>query len=385
MERIKRRDFLRFSLGISSKYLLGELPAMSLVPHPQAGLTNLSEVPHTLFRQANTEPLLYPINFDSMFVPGSDHVNRSKKNGNLYGYGDGIKESIRRGQEVFLVLEFPGESDPIPTEDWATYVRGLAGEYSGAHFVLGNEINMDSNRKWRDQPDQFALFYLVASEAIGTHSPSSRVYMYGEAYNENGETLKVILGAMRNVSSQVNIPQRIDGLTFHYYDVAAKLSKRVQMYQDMMRANGIPPVLHLTELGKLEGARLTESEHSDVVTQNLATALSIHEKGDIQQVFWHTAHAGDPNGHSLMYYDAEGMLRLKSSFNQFWTVSKLLHHGIRNVSTDAETVITGSTSNGEEVEIRWNSNPRSENPAVEGVPSIKIQPVRFSGNTVLYR
>lgn len=378
--KMTRRTFLR-KLGVAagglavppifrpeaglSKETLWDLRA----PNQHATMTNLSVIPKGItmpsgernFWHNDKESLSLALNFNILYSKDdakyTDHLNLEIQK----GLWDGVKKALGNGQRVYLVLEFPPDDKKITIEDWKKYTGAIARNFKGAHFVVGNEINDDS--RWSDDPDKYDAYspgiadhYIEAARAIKKIAPSSKTLMYGEAHYGNGEILKKTLDRLKEVAPD-DFGDIIDGLTFHFYDAAGNMDKRVALYQGIARQYGLNDKLYLTELGKAEAAKIDETQRCSVLTQNLATALSIVEEGKIEDAVWHTAFLiKDPNKHSLSEINPDGSIsRLKPAFETFWEVSRLLHHDIRREEADGVTIIRGKTSQNEDTVIMWNN------------------------------
>lgn len=338
--------------------------------NPWCTLTNLFDLPPNLVQHFANEIVSCAVNFNPMFDRNSyGNLNLHRTGGNLWGRGEIIQNAIVQGRQVFLTVELP-KNDSIPVSEWSSYIRSLAAQYPASHFIIGNEINAGFNIFWQENPDLFIKYYLVAAQAIKDKSPASRRLMYGEAYNQDGETLRKILGLM----SQRGDLETIDGLSYHFYDHASKLPARTEMYQKIAKDFSLPPELFLTELGKPEISRLSPKEHSCCVVQNLSVALALVEKGAIETAIWHTAHqVGDPNRHSLTKHDAAGIpCQINPAFEAFRQVSKLLHHGIVLKDEGGFIVVTGKTSLNDDVTILWKKGKNVLNGAIEGNPRAQI-------------
>lgn len=414
--RFNRRQFCELAIKVPPSFALGRvvgriddlsrffsperLNLAGLEPNRDISLTNLSIIPQTLYSHSGREILSFPVNFANMYDRKThDHVNHNpdpKKGGNLWGYGEGLKEAIKRKQKVFLVLEFPGMTDTdINLEEWEKYVAAVALEYPSPYFILGNEINTQDQGHFRDNPLLFAKYHAIAALKIRQVLPDTKILMYGEAYNENGETLKRILEAIGQHSASLNILPNslIDGLTFHYYDRARFLPERTSLYRKIAREYGLPSDLYLTELGKPEKEKLDADQHQNIVAQNVSIACSLVSKGLVDCALWHTAYANiDPHRHSLSSYDREGRLLKKPAFDTFWMISKLLYSDISSeYPADGITLVRGKTSEDDIVEVIWNNTPFSEkkpkdpyyfgiklpttnSPFLEGKPVIRVKP-----------
>lgn len=127
--RLSRRDFLRnlfvSSLALDSERFLGRLlelrPSLypspeylkTLVPNPKAGLVNCPMLPDSIYYHNPQEPFLVNINFNKMYslqAPDRPNINPAQF-GDLEGYGQGIREAIKRGVAVYLVLDFPWQKN----------------------------------------------------------------------------------------------------------------------------------------------------------------------------------------------------------------------------------------------------------------------------------
>ncbi len=194
--------------------------------------------------------------------------------------------------------------------------------------------------------------------------------MYGEAYSQDGETLKKVLELM----GQRDGLQIVDGLTFHFYDLASKLPARTEMYGNIANDFGLPPKLFLTELGKPEISFLSLAEQSSCVVQNLSVALALADRGAIETVIWHTAHQiGDPNRHSLTKHDsADNPYQVKPAFLTFNQVVRLLYRNIFLGNEGKNLVVQGETSLGDKVTITWEKGMNNVNEAIEGNPKAVV-------------
>jgi len=361
-----RREFLKLMGAAGLKFVLDpteieQLLLPQLEPNPHVSIVGLSLVPESIFKHRPDESLLLPINFCATYQRNSpDHLNKdSKSGGDLWGYGQGIREALTRGQPVFLVLEFPGETDQdVTLEDWKEYVSTLAQRFRGANFILGNEVNIELHRRWKNNPDLFAKYYLAAAEKIRQLSPNSLVLMYGEAYFGHGETLRQILFYLcQKPTRHPAVP--IDGLCFHFYDDKVELlPARVELYRQIGREFGLPTKFYLTELGIPEAKVLTSEEHCRLLAQNLAVALALASEGELEYIFWQTAFSiSNADPHSLTYFD-KSSLKLKPAFVQFLLITKLLHHNVVLSESGGVYRVTGETSNHQKAIISWGPQQR---------------------------
>jgi|GEM_PF-4900778 len=405
-----RRKFLKalggVSLDLALKSLVPPLETAvvpskeylsTLEPNENISLSGLFMIPESLFKHTRREMVSTAVNFGKMYKRDTnesmDHVNRYGKDGDIYGYGGGIREAIKRGQKVFLVIEFPGMTDTdVTVDDWKLYVSGLSLDYMNCpYFILGNEINFDGQKHWKDNPSRFVDYYIAAYESIKKISPKSKVLMYGDAYFGKGEILTKVL---TEIKKRFLDRMPVDGLTFHFYDRISLLRKRIEdPYLKLGQEFNIPD-LYLTELGKLETLDLSPEETRSAVIQGTSTALSLIPQ-NIKDAFWYTAYAVSPHNHSLSYYDEKGELKLSSAFDSFWEISKLLHHGIEtDFDYQGISTIKGRSSNNDTTVVMWNSTfipgnidfssyqgnllRPSNKKDLEGSPLILFYPRRYS-------
>jgi hypothetical protein len=327
----------------------------------KATMTNLSFIPEGKdFHHTDYETLSCVLGPNS-FSRDPDNLSRLNLGNpdnpkSLYQYWQGVKEAIGRGQKVFIAVDLPGETDTdITVADWQEYMTAVSKEFNGAHFIIGNEVNI--SKRWKTQLDDYADFYLTSAQAIRKHGPESKILVYGEAYDGDGTILRE---ALKKISLRVykdggELKDVIDGLSFHFYDTAGKLEKRVELYQQIANDYKINPKLYLTELGKLESARLTENQRADLITQNLACALALAEQGKLDTAIWHTAYAiDDPGNHGLAELNDLGqVVGFKKGFRTFWKIGQRLQKSVQLEHQGDATIIHGEDKQGNLTYIIW--------------------------------
>lgn len=356
-----------------------------------AGMVNLSALPDCLYHHAKDEILAMNINWGTMFDRNSpDLVSHGSKRGDLWQYGPGIKEALARGQNVFLVLDFPWDMETNSTslEEWTRYVTTLAKEYKRALFVMDNELDAPEKKYWRDRPWQYASYYLAAAKVLRSN-PFNSIIFPAESYRGDGTITRKMLAA---ISEQVykepalQTSRLIDGLAVHSFVRASSIRERIRLFQGISVPVKHTLQLHIRELGKTEGAILSPEEQEWAVVQGMATALSLVPR-DVFSAIWHAAFvptAADPAKHSLTYVDAKGNLQKYPALDAFWQICRLLYSVSSYEEKNGITIVTGKTSMGNETTIAWNNllTPgrsvaryyrgrdlwSSPNPAVEGKP-----------------
>ncbi len=337
----------------------------NLSPNEIPTMNNLSFIPNTdTFHHRDTERL------SAVFNSSITYSKDVKAHPGHLDLGDsgiwiGIQDALKRHQKIYLVIEIPRETD-ASIEEWKNYVSTIAKNFPGATFIIGNELNIKDDY-WGQRIDLYGNYYIAAAQEIKNASTDNNVLIYGDAWNGNGEVLRQVLDNIKGKveRSNASLKDIIDGIPFHFYDIASKLPDRAQLYQQIALKYGLTPKVHLTELGKGEIAfkdvsdiELKQKLQSQLLTQNLATALYLANHDVIDGVVWHTAYLiNDPNEHSLTKINDKGTITgFKPAFDQFWKVSKLLHHDITVENMDGITVIKGKTSGNQDVLIAWNTD-----------------------------
>lgn len=308
MKEIERREFLKLTIGFAGVKILR--PAESLFPEESQPKTSPFEEILRCYPQIN--PKITAVNLSC--IPekfagqsiGFHHPNESLvmaipykeiKKGELKinGYALGLKEAIRRGQKVVLVVEIPYKPDEYDSQSWTQGMEKIAEYFQGARtFIIGNEINTPYS-PWRNSLDQYQELYLVAYEKIKTTSPQSLVFPWQEAYYGKGEALQEFL-------SKEEVKGKIDGLAFNFYNTSEKIEERVSLYQQIFNQYGLSrlPVV-ISELGKPIDAYLTQDQQARLVIQNLATAAYLEKQGKIELSAWYCAYAGPNNENALSF------------------------------------------------------------------------------------
>lgn len=378
MRSVDRRDFLRYLAFFTAAAVIprssnsheffynGNFPPIpesidlkTLTPNSNANLVNAVVVPENLLARTNREALRMSIDFQSTYNSSKPDNLRN----NIWGYGESVKDAIRRGQVVWLILDIPDNTTQVSLPDLARYFTAVVKEYSlttgtnakqVAKFVVGNELNALPQTRVHDYLRWYAQVFLQAIQSMRQVMPTVMVYPFADAYYGSGETLDLALKFIFEASPSIRIP----GLCFHYYDAKSGIRERSQIYSSLASQYGIPNQLHLLELGKSE-ATISVDLHQEVIVRNLAETLALVNEGILQTMFWHTAErVGNPNGHALFLYDQTNRLVAQEQFFTFNKVRKLLHHSVswEEQSLDAgyyRVRVTGLTSNEDRVLITW--------------------------------
>lgn len=379
--------------------------ANELTPNADANLVNAVVVPESLLIRTNQEKVKMAVDFRSTFNKDNPDVLLN----NLWGYGESVKDAIRRGQEVWLVLDIPDNVDQVSLEDLARYFSALAKEYSTidaegdrktARFVIGNELNAYPKTRAESYLHWYAKVYVHAVLSMKKVSPNIQIFPYAEAYYDSGKTLDTSLALIKQEFSLLRPSDElvdtrdepINGLCFHYYDDKTGIRERAMLYHQLAEKHGFPPFVNLLELGKPEKTQgiFTTLDHQVVIVRNLAEALALVNEGVINSVFWHTAeNVVDPNDHALFLYE-NGNLIPKPQFYTFQTMGKLLHHDVswneRPLSDrSSEVAVSGLTSVEDRVKITWIRTKNIEGQILsESSPEIKVYPAsKLSINRLL--
>lgn len=367
-----------------------------LLPNDEANLVNAVVAPENLLPRTNREKVKMAVDFQRTFNKDNPDVLRN----DLWGYGESVKDAIRRGQEVWLVLDIPDTVNQVSIEDLSRYFSAVFREYTlkdsvgvsrSARFVIGNELNAFQKTSSPDYLRWYAKLYVQAHLAQKMISNSIRLYPFSEAYYGSGEVLHEALSnilveaSLHRDESTIPFDYRslIGGLCFHFYDDKAILKDRLKIYQSLAQQLGIQPSLHVLELGKPEVMKksLSDQDHQHIIARNLLEALALAEEGIIETVFWHTAErVGDPNSHALFSYDTFGRLEPKPQFWTFQTMSKLFHHSVSWKEQHLENgttriTVTGIASSGDRSEVSWIRTKNSDGSVLsESSPKLKVYP-----------
>lgn len=351
-----------------------------LLPNDEANLVNAIVVPENLLPRTDQEKVKVAVDFRSTFNPENPDVLLN----DLWGYGESVKDAISRGQDVWLVMDIPDSPGQVSLDDLTRYFIAVAKEFSSTQIsgksrsvkhVIGNELNAQSKTRADDYIRWYAQVYASAGEAILSVAPSAELYPYAESYYDSGDTLNKVLAFIKL--------QPISGLCFHYYDDKTGIRERAEIYRQLAEKHGLPPTVHLLELGKPEKTKANFSvfDHQSVIVRNLVEALALVEEGIIETVFWHTAErVGDPNSHALLSYDTFGRLEPKPQFWTFQTMSKLFHHDVRwkelQLENGSTTItVTGVASSGDRSEVSWIRTRNSDGSVLsESPPELKVYP-----------
>ena len=351
-----------------------------LLPNDQANLVNAVVVPENLLPRTDREKVKMAVDFQSTFNKENPDVLRN----DLWGYGESVKDAIRRGQEVWLVLDIPDSTGQVSLDDLTRYFIAVAKEYSSTQisgksrpvkYVIGNELNAQLKTRSDDYIRWYAQVYASAGEAVLSVAPSAELFPYAESYYDSGDTLNKVLAFIKL--------QPISGLCFHYYDDKTGIRERAEIYRQLAEKHGLPPTVHLLELGKPEKTKANFSvfDHQSVIVRNFAEALALVEEGIIETVFWHTAErVGDPNSHALFSYNNLGGLEPKLQFWTFQTMSKLFHHDVtwKEQQLDegsSKIIVSGVASSGDRSEVSWIRTKNSDRSVLsESSPELKVCP-----------
>lgn len=231
----------------------------------------------------------------------------------------GIKEAIARNQPAYLVLDLPFPKDSNSAQQYASWpekIQKLAGFFKGKStvFIIGNELNIE-NSVWGGKLEKYLQLYLQAYQTIKKVSPESRVFPWQEAYNQNGETLKIFLKMLFQKGGT------IDGLAVNIYDISSKIQPRVEMYQQLLNTYGLAktPIV-ISELSMPEKPNYYHfEEKSSFVVQHLVTAAYLQQQGLIERAAWFSGFVPgcDPQHLSLSTSDENGIFERDKAFNAF--------------------------------------------------------------------
>lgn len=355
---------LRRILWPEEYHTTGEFPS-GLEPKSSVTLTNL------VYLSAGIQPLGRQATVAGVFNAGDTydqfHPDHLILNADLNEWRE-IKTAVEMGQKAFLVVEIPGGDNPS-FDAWKKYITTIVRDFNGASFIIGNENNRTSTC-WglRENTGLYAKYYLAAAHVIRREAPKSKIFPFGDAYWGSGERLMETLDAIKDGCIGYPMSDIMDGLVFHYYDVAGRLPKRVELYQNMIKKYGLPPVLELMELSKREDSFVRSAKKDELqrqmVIQNLATALYFVDKKMIDTAVWHTAYSRVDTGfHSMTEVNSDYVIqRIKPAFSEFWKISQLLHHGLDLTTKGNTTMVTGKTSQEHDAVIVWDNRltPESE-------------------------
>lgn len=337
-----------------------------LQPNLAANMVNMVVVPEELYARTNREQIKMAVDFRSTFNPS----NPMELQNDLWGYGESVRDALKRDQIVWLVLDLPDDYS-VSLELLSLYFQALAqrfsvrddhGELQTARFVIGNELNAFAHTSTDQYVQWYAQAYLTASTAMRQVHPDVKLFPASDAYYGSGEVLTRILKAIQGAGDGAHdLRAVVSGLGFHFYDNCSKLVERTSVYAQIARQFSLDPKqLHLLELSKSEGGVLgfTTFDHQQVIIRNLTTALALVRSGTLQTTMWHTAEqVGDPNGHALFMHDKD-QFKPKPQYSTFELLSKLLYQITRfeeqqvAPSVFAVTCVA-VTSEGDQVNISW--------------------------------
>ena len=366
-----------------------------LHPNDEANLVNAVVVPRELLPRTNREKVKMSVDFSTTF--NKDNPDRLRNN--LWGYGESVKDAIRRGQEVWLVLDIPDTEDQVRLDDLARYFSAVAKEYSTmdvsgvyktARFVVGNELNAYPKTRAESYIRWYAKVYTHAVLSMRKVSPNIRLFLYAEAYYDSGKTLDTSLALIKQEFSLLRTSDKlvdtrdepITGLCFHYYDDKTGIRERASLYRQLSRSYGLPASIHLLELGKPELTRgnFSSLEHQHVIVRNLTEALALIKEGIIETVFWHTAESvDDTRGHALFIHEGS-RFEPKPQLFTFLTLSKLLHHDVAWEMQEipdgtSKITVSGLTSTSDRSVVTWTRLKNSDGKVLsESEPEIRIYP-----------
>lgn len=363
-----------------------------LTPNSDINLVNAVVVPEVLMTRTNNERVKMAVDFTATY----DVYNSSHLKSDLWEYGESVRDALKRGQEVSLVLDIP-DNLGFPVDRLGKYFRAVfqrfkCGESQRANFYIGNELNAYPITR----TDEYLKFYarvIVAAAVVKREvAPEAKLFPYPEAYYGNGMVLEKSLRFiteeigkynLANPLSGLRMVEVVAGLPFHYYDRLTGIRERASMYKAIAHKHGVPPVLRLMELGKPEGVageKMTVDEHQDVIVRNLAEAAVLVKEGVLECAFWHTAESvGDPGGHALFVHEGN-RFTAKPQYETYSRMSKLLFSGAeweeRELGNfNSQVLVRSQTSLGEEVNTTWVRRFDPEGGLVaESRPEITIKP-----------
>lgn len=318
-----------------------------------------------------------------------------------YKYGDGKR---------FLVIELPYNEylNQVAPHDFASYAYNLVAWYHPTHIVLGNELNAPGSIWTAPQYCDYAITTArKIKENLIEYLSSTKILLYGEAYYGNGEFLKDVLSEVKNRQAA----SLFEGINIHFYDRAGKLPERLDLYHHILEAifgQNYSFDIYMTEIGKKEDDKhLPDIPHVYTAIQETAIACALADRNrkgwglpTIEDFFWHTAFMPkehDPAGHSLTYLEnekagPEGKKHPKWAFYALMIVCRLLHHNVSLEYPNGDesiTLVRGTTSKNQSVEIIWNNQSRAVNyknygmllpspdSSVEGKPQIWLDGKRI--------
>lgn len=278
-------------------------------------------------------------------------------NRNIWGYGDGVREAISRGQKVILSVgfkeEYPGD------EEFIRYFQEVFEKYKGAEvFIVANEINASDGLKRRVSayalnPALYAKVFKMAYGVGKRITPKTKLSLYGEAHDGNGEILREVIKA---VLAEGVSP---DAMSFHVYGsrqtLPSELESRVGLYEKVAQEFGLLHIpLHLTELGNLP-EEASNLDQADAVWVGMASALPMVSNGRLSSVVWSVAYDPHHPEISLYEYDEGGRLTPKSAAIAWLLAARILNNNVTvRKSEDGLRVTKGYTSRGRLGAIYWN-------------------------------
>lgn len=335
-----------------------------LEPNKAANLSNLVVVPERLYQRTNKEMVKMAVDFRQTFNPN----NPSELQSDIWGYGESVRDALKRGQTAWLIFDLPDDY-LASIDDLSIYFAALArrftitdssGNLRSARFVIGNELNANSQTRTQKYLEWYATVYVAAAKQMRVATPELQLFPFGEAYYGNGSTLMAALDEIQAASGG-HLSSLVSGLCFRFYDDLSKIAERSRIYAQVAREYSLDPEqLHLMELSKSEKTATDYSihDHQQTIVRNLATALALKQMGTIQTCFWHTAeNIADPNGHALFEHEGN-YFAPKPQYFTFELVSKLLykiyHYAeVPNGSGQSLVEIKSKTSKGDDVTLTW--------------------------------
>lgn len=365
MKEISRREFLKLVGGVIGAEFFRPIESF-LPPEPQPKTLPFEEI---LKRCPQINPKITAVNLSCIperFVGqniGFHHPQESLvmtvpyndiKKGKLeiYGYAPGLKEAIKRGQKVVLVVENPAEPAQYDSQSWTKGVEKVAEYFKGASiFIIGNEINTHYS-PWRHPLDKYQELYLTAYQKIKTISPKSSVFPWQEAYYGEGEVLQEFLAGEK-------VKGKIDGLAFNFYDISSKIEGKVDLYHRILSQFGLSqlPVM-IGELGKPINNYLSQEQQARLVVQNLATAAYFEKRGQIDLSAWYCAYAGPNGGHALSF-STDKEFKPKPGLFAFLLAQRLLRGDINLIKHQSGLMELIVTNQGRtQAHFVWNEGER---------------------------
>ena len=128
-------------------------------------------------------------------------------------------------------------------------------EISTARFVIGNELNANSQTRTQKYLEWYATVYVAAAKQM-SGNPRTTTISFGEAYYGNGSTLMAALDEIQAASGG-HLSSLVSRLCFRFMMIYQRSPNDLDLCKVAREYSLDPEQLHLMELSKSEKQQLT--------------------------------------------------------------------------------------------------------------------------------